>query len=91
MANFFFCPRCFPAAFSIKRVPSRRGPEISAAERLPYRRLPHRRDQPLLGDDAGDQIGGRHVEGRVINLDAVGGGLFPQAVGDLAGVALLAK
>ena len=48
-----------------------------------------RPDDALLGDDAGDQLGRGDVEGGVVDVDAVGGGLAAEAVGDLARVALL--
>ena len=38
---------------------------------------------------AGDQLGGRDVEGRIVDLHAVRRGLPAETVGDLAGVALL--
>ena len=43
-----------------------------------------RLDQAFFRDDAGDQAGRRHVEGGVVDLDAVRGGLPAEAVGDLA-------
>src|SRR5439155_4334478 len=52
-------------------------------------RLGDRLNQAALGDEAGDQVGRGHVEGGVVDLHALGGGLAAQAVGDLARVALL--
>ena len=45
-------------------------------------------DDAMLTNDAFDQLGGRDVEGGVIDLDAVGGGLAAEAVGDFGRVAV---
>src|SRR5262249_1910864 len=58
-------------------------------EDSPDRRGVGRADDALLGDDAGDELGGGDVEGGVVDVDAVGGRLAAEAVGDLARVALL--
>src|SRR6516225_9499291 len=71
-----------------KAVARRKRHVRSRAERLTDRLAIDRPDDALLGDDAGDQLGGGDVEGGVIDVDALGGGLTAEAVGDLARVAL---
>ena len=42
-------------------------------------------DQAAFGDDGLDEPGGGHVEGRIVDADAVGGGLAAEAVRDFFG------
>src|SRR5438874_9649662 len=63
---------------------------VSALLRQSKQRLPKRRfGNAALGDDRGDQLGGRDIESGVVNIDARRRGRAPGEIRHLIGGALL--
>src|SRR5437763_17179515 len=58
-------------------------------KRRPDDLLGHRRDEPLVRDDAGDQMCRSNIERGIVNLNALRGGLPAEAMRDFAPIALL--